>query len=155
MRLWVFAAVLLTACQQAPQPQQPAEAEKLDPFVVMIGAERWGVLIDKAMEAVREHVPTTDADFENEVLRADRATKDGALAMLVLRNEICGRGLMRGPDCDVAIPAWVHEAPTSATPLKVIDDRSEWLSIAMDKFVAYGCEQGRQRTGEQMYCSVE
>lgn len=157
MRTWVaLFGLVLAACQQAPQPQgQATPAERLDPFIIMIDAERWGVLIDRAMEAVHEHVPFTEDTLENEVLRADRATKDGAIALLALRNEICGRGLIPAADCALDVPAWVHEAPTAATPLAVIDDRSQWLGTAMDKYVAYGCEQGRVRTGEDMYCSVE
>lgn len=147
-----FACLLLAACQQAP-PAQVAAGEKLEPFDVMVGAERWGVLMDKADAAAIANAGDLD---EQETLRADKAVKDGAARLIVLRNDICSRGLLKGADCQFkAWPVWIAEPPSAATPLAEIQRRSDWLSIAMDKFVTAGCELGRKQENDPQYCSVE
>jgi hypothetical protein len=151
------AALLLAACQQAPSPQSvTATREPLDPFVVMIGAERWGVIIDKARDGVREAPGPTDAFFENELYRADAALKSSAASLIELRNEACVKALVTGAACNLAEwPAWTHDPPTDRTPIEEIQRRSDWLSEQMDPFTSVGCEAGRKATGDDLFCSVE
>jgi len=139
----------------APSPATMANGEPLDPFLVMVGAERWGVIIDKAHEGAIE-APEDVALSEDQVLRADMAVKDGAAALLELRNRICGKGLMKGDACIIKDwPAWASEPPTSATPLAEIERRSDWLSLAMSPFTDLGCAEGRKASKDEMFCSVE
>jgi hypothetical protein len=155
--LTVLAAATLLACQQPSQPQSAAgPAEPLDPFVVMIGAERWGVIIDRALEGVRESPGSGASNVENEMYRADVALKSGAANLIELRNEACAKGLVAGAGCELnAWPAWVLEPPTDKTPIEEIDRRSEWLSGEMDRFTSAGCEAGRTATGDRQFCDVE
>ena len=162
--LLACAALVLAACQ--PQQQQaaapPAEpaataqpAEKLDPFVVMVDAERWGVIIDKAREGVRE-APGSVAYSDNEMFRADAALKSSSAGLLELRNEACTKGLVTGAACDLKDwPAWTREPPTASTPIEEIDRRSQWLSETMQPFTDAGCEAGRKATKDDLFCSVE
>jgi hypothetical protein len=158
--VFTFAAIALAACQPAPQtPAAPpagkpdASAEPLDPFVVMISAERWTVLLDKALEGTREASPSAD---ETDQGRADRATRDGAAMLLTLRNQQCAKGLMKGDDCVIPNwPAWASEPPNPNTPLSVIDERSSWLGEVMQKYVDKGCETGKAALKDDMFCSVE
>ena len=155
---FVLAAVLLAACQQQPAPPPPeiAGAAPLDPFVVMVDAERWGVIIDKAREGVREAPGPTDAYFENEMFRADASLKSSAASLIELRNEACVKGLMTGAACNLGDwPAWTREPPTDKTPIEEIQRRSDWLSAQMDPFTSVGCEAGRKATGDDLFCSVE
>jgi hypothetical protein len=160
MRLMLLAAVSLSACglaacQQMTLQEQARSHAEPDPMVLMIETGRHGVLIDRALEGVREHAQGDDQQLaENENLRADRAVKDGAVALIGLRNEICGRGLLKGADCNISLPSWASEPPTDRTSLKVIQQRSDWLDTAMSKFVELGCEAGRKATDYQ-FCSVE
>lgn len=152
-----FAAFALAACQtqQAPASRGQA-AEPLDPFVVMIGAERWGVIIDRAMEGMTQAPGPDDAYYENEMYRADAALKSGAAQMLELRNEVCTRGLLAGDACEFRDwPAWTRESPTDQTPIEEIDRRSQWLGEAMQPFTEVGCEAGRRATNDDLFCSVE
>ena len=151
----VAALAMLVACQR-PEPIDPAKVEALDPFVVMIDAERWGVIIDKAREGVREAPAPTDAYFENEMYRADASLKSGAASLIELRNEACAKGLVAGAACNLGDwPAWTHEPPTDRTPIDEIQRRSDWLSGQMDRFTSAGCEAGRKATGDDLFCSVE
>ena len=51
----------------------------------MVDAERWGVIIDKAMEGAREaDVPSAGVD-ESDMFRADRALKSGAARLIERR----------------------------------------------------------------------
>jgi len=165
--VFVLAALALAACQppqapqqQASQPQAPppasqAPAEPLDPFVVMTGAERWTVLLDKALEGTRE-APSPSAVDETDQARADRATRDAAATLLVLRNRQCAKGLLSGDDCKIANwPAWASEPPDPNTPLATIDERSSWVGETMQKYVDKGCEAGKAALKDDMFCSVE
>jgi hypothetical protein len=153
----VLAAAAIAACQQKPaSPPDAAGAEPLDPFGVMVDAERWGVIIDKAREGVRAAPGPADSYFENEMYRADAALKSGAASLIELRNEACVKGLVTGAACNPAEwPAWTREPPTDKTPIEEIRRRSDWLSGQMDPFTAAGCEAGRKATGDDLFCSVE
>jgi hypothetical protein len=162
------AAVLLALAACVPQEPQPAEqpppsppqdaspSAPLDPFVVMIDAERWGVIIDRAMEGARmAAIPSADFD-QSEMYRADAALKEGAAALIELRNRVCGQGLVTGDACQLRDwPEWTREPPTDQTPIEEIERRSQWLGEIMGPFTAAGCEEGRKATGEDLFCSVE
>jgi len=130
--------------------------EDLDPFVVMIGAERWTVILDKALEGAREAPDTNAVANENDLYRADAALKRGAAMVVQLRNQVCGKGLVTGTACNLPEwPAWTLEPPTGDTPLAEIDRRSGWLDTVMAPFTGVGCEAGRKATNDDMFCSVE
>jgi hypothetical protein len=158
-KLVVFAAaaVVLAACQQSASPQpDAARAEPLDPFVVMVDVERWGVIIDKAREGVREAPGPADAYYQNEMYRADASLKSSAASLIELRNEACVKALVTGAGCDLGEwPAWTKEPPTDRTSIDEIQRRSDWLSGQMDPFTTLGCEAGRKATGDDQFCSVE
>jgi hypothetical protein len=154
IRTFLLALPLLAACQQTPQPQPQASAEKLDPFVVMIDAERWGVILDKALDGVREAPDVASA--EDEMFRADKALKSGAARLIELRNEACVKGLVAGDACQLRNwPAWTMEPPKAGVPIEEIQRRSDWLSAEMERFTDAGCDAGKKATGEQQFCSVE
>ena len=168
--VFVFATLALSACQPpqgsqasqqpaaqppAPAPSPQASAEPLDPFVVMIGAERWTVLLDKALDGTRE-APAPTAIDETDQSRADRATKNAAAQLLILRNQQCSKGMLTGSDCEIGNwPAWASEPPNPNTPLATIDERSSWVGETMQKYVDKGCEAGKAAFKDEMYCSVE
>jgi hypothetical protein len=152
----IVAVCALMACQQPQQPVDTARTEPLDPFVVMVDAERWGVIIDKAREGVREAPGPSETYFDNEMYRADTSLKSSAAELIALRNEACVKGLVTGAACNLGDwPAWTREPPTDRTPIKEIQRRSDWLSRQMDPFTAAGCEAGRKATGDDLFCSVE
>jgi hypothetical protein len=166
----VLVASLFVACspQQPAAPEQQAQApapavqqgntppEDLDPFVVMIGAERWTVLLDKALEGAREAPDPASAAEETDLYRADAAVKNGAAMVIELRNRVCRKGLVTGDACKLPeFPAWTREPPTGDTPIEEIDRRSGWLDTAMAPFTDAGCEAGRKATNDEMFCSVE
>jgi hypothetical protein len=152
-----FAALMLAACQTPQTATAPADpAERLDPFVVMIDAERWGVIIDKAMEGVIEgQIPSAGID-ESDSYRTDAALKSGAASLVELRNQVCRQGLLTGAQCALPDwPAWTLEPPTDKTPIEELDRRSQWLGEAMQPFTEAGCEAGRRATSDDQFCSVE
>lgn len=166
----ILAAMLATGCATAQPPgAPPADAppaqqlgntppEDLDPFVVMIGAERWTVILGRAMEGAIE-APSMDAaaaHADSDLYRTDAALKSGAAMVIELRNMVCARGLLTGDACKLPeFPAWTREPPNGTTSLEVLDQRSAWLSEVMDPFTTAGCEAGRKATSDDMFCSVE
>lgn len=159
----ILAGLLAVGCTTAPPADAPparqagnTPPEDLDPFVVMIGAERWTVILGRAAEGAREAPDASAALEESDMLRADIALKRGAARVIELRNMACSKGLVTGVDCILpAWPAWTTEAPTGSTPMDVIDRRSAWLGEVMGPFVAAGCEAGRKATDDYQFCSVE
>lgn len=166
----VLAMILLQACspqapaqQQAEAPAKPPEAqqgntppEDLDPFVVMIGAERWTVILDRANEGAIQAPQPASAAQETDLYRADMALKRGAAQVIELRNLVCGKGLVPADKCKLPEwPAWTLEPPTGDTPILEIDKRSAWLSEVMSPFTDAGCEAGKAATKDEMFCSVE
>jgi len=164
-------ASMLAACgpqtPPAPAPQKTAEAappaqqgntppEDLDPFVVMIGAERWTVILDKALEGAREAPDGPGAIDETDLYRADAATKSAAASIIELRNRVCRKGLVTGDTCKLPEwPAWTLEPPTGNTPIAEIDRRSGWIDTVMAPFTEAGCAAGRAALKDEMFCSVE
>lgn len=162
------AAAAAAACSpQEAAPDQQTQAspvaepqrgntppEDLDPFVVMIGAERWTVILEKAIDGA---IQAPDAVAEQtELYRADAALKRGAAMVIELRNWVCGKGLVTGAQCTLPEwPAWTREVPTGDTPMDEIDRRSAWLSEVMDPFTGPACEAGRTASGDELFCSVE
>ena len=157
----LLAAVALTACEPkvaaapaaTPAPEAPpaptASAEPLDPFVVSIDAQRWGVIIDRAAEGAVEAPDVNPALDEDQLYRA-------AARVIELRNTVCSKGLLTGDACILKDwPAWTLEPPAANVPIEVIDQRSQWLSTVMDPFTTVGCEAGRTQTKDEMFCSVE
>jgi hypothetical protein len=138
------------------EPQQGnTPPEDLDPFVVMIGAERWTVILDKALEGAMQAPDATT--IENpDIYRADAALKRGAAMVIELRNWVCGKGLVMGDACNLPEwPAWTRELPTGDTPIEEIDRRSAWLDQVMSPFTAVACEAGRKASNDDLFCSVE
>ena len=172
----VFAMIALQACgPQTPAPQQQAEApakppeapvdtgqqgntppEDLDPFVVMIGAERWTVILDRAHQGAIEAPQPASAVDETDLYRADAALKRGAAQVIELRNLVCGKGLLPAEKCALPEwPAWTLEPPTGNTRILEIDKRSAWLSEVMSPFTDAGCAAGKAAAKDDMFCSVE
>lgn len=168
-----FLAMAGAACSpqtptQTPTPEQQAAAppaaelqqgntpiEDLDPFVVMIGAERWTVILDRALEGVIQ-APNSTTPAQSDLYRADAALKRGAAMVIELRNWVCGKGLVAGADCNLPEwPAWTRELPTGDTPIGEIDRRSAWLDQVMSPFTSAACEAGRKASGDELFCSVE
>lgn len=144
---------------EAPDPQAAAPAtpeEPLDPFVVMIGAERWTVILDRAEDGAREAPEPAGAAEHTDLYRADAALKRGAAQVIEVRNSVCGKGLVTGAACTLPDwPAWTRELPTGDTPIAEIQKRSDWLSSVMSPFTDAACESGRKTSGDELFCSVE
>ncbi len=146
-------ALVLGACQT---PAKTESGEALDSFAVSIDAQRWGVILDKALEGVIEAPYASASREESDALRADAALKSGAAKLILLRNDVCRRGLLPAAECALAPwPAWTIEPPSPNTPLDVLDKRSAWLGETMDRFTAIGCAAGRKASGDELFCSVE
>lgn len=140
--------------EQASAPAEPTEP--LDPFVVMIGAERWTVILERGLDGAREAPEPASAADRTDMYRADAALKRGAAMVIELRNDVCGKGLVTGAACNLPEwPAWTRELPNGDTPITEIDKRSEWLSGVMSPFTDAACEAGRTATKDEMFCSVE
>jgi hypothetical protein len=140
----------------APQEQASVPAEPLDPFVVMVGAERWTVILERGLDGAREAPDPAEAAERTDMYRADAALKRGAAMVIELRNDVCGKSLVTGAACTLPEwPAWTRELPTGDTPIAEIDKRSDWLSSVMSPFTDAACEAGRTATKDDMFCSVE
>ncbi len=129
------------------------DSDDIDPFSLVIEAERWGVMIDNARNgfAVSERLlPSTG---ETDLERIDKALRSGALELIRLRDEACRAG---SSECvRIELPDWVFDPPDKVTTLDEYALRSVWLGEAANRLVASGCDAGRTATSEEMFCAVE
>jgi hypothetical protein len=166
-RLVAAATVALAAaCATAPEPQaeeltdaqRAAEAERNDPFITMISAERYSILISLAREGSIEAPPAMALVEATELERAHKATLYAAHEIYQLRARVCETGLV-GPDAcgPLPPPAWMGDAVGAVPDVAEINRRIDWLTSVMWPFVEAGCDAGRSRQGpdEPDYCAVE
>ena len=127
-------------------------AVPIDAFGLVIEAERWGVLIDKAGADMN-----APGDEDSDLYRIDEALRSGALELVRLRDKLCASGVSPETTCvRVDLPDWVMAAPdTEATPLSTYQERSDWLGGELWPLVDAGCAAVRAETGDETACSVE
>ncbi|MCG8440346.1 MAG: hypothetical protein MI723_00915 [Caulobacterales bacterium] len=149
--LRAFTGAVLAAALTAGQTAAQEEAAP-DLWALVIESERWGVLMDRAMDGIAD-APAVE---ESDAARADAALRDGALQLFALRRRACAAGLVDADECGaLAAPDWLG-APLEPPPSPAeIAGRSEWLGAAAQPFIAAGCAAGEARTGDAMFCAVE
>lgn len=158
-RALLAGAALLSACagvSQLPKPEQDASVELIEPFYLAIEAGRWDVLIERAREGLLLRPYDADAPEEDEILRIDSSLKSGALALLVLRLELCRSGLGAAGECGhQSWPEWITQPPSAKVDLSVLQERSNWLGEQTFRYIETGCRIGREQSGDDLFCSVE
>ncbi len=151
-------AAALAACAGGPPGAAAAGPEEADDFGLMIEAERYGVIIDRATEGAIEGQPATTLEEPSELERATRALHRAAHHLYALRAITCGSGLAGSQDCGpLPPPDWLGEPAGTVADAAEIRRRIDWLAEAMSPFVAAGCDAGQSRREEELphYCSVE
>lgn len=157
------AAFTLAACASAEPaltPEQAAleaayEAERNDPFILMVSIERYTVLIDLAYEGAGE--PPYDEN-ETDMARATQATYEAARELYRLRERVCAGGLVEPDACGpLPPPDWLGAPPLEVADADEINRRILWLELAMGPFVDAGCDAGdaRRSPDDPPFCSVE
>ncbi len=154
--LSVFAA----ACVAAPTPEEAElaaalEAERNDPFILMISVERYGVLLGLAQEGAGPAPYDADA---TEMERATQATLEAARDLYRLRDTLCGTELIEDAACGpLPPPDWFGASPLEVADADEINRRILWLELAMGPFLDAGCDAGdaRREPDDPPFCSVE
>lgn len=163
---YLVAVCCLSACGLEPKQSSRAQLEHtpemvhavglrkgLDPMTVVIGAERWGVMISNAQDAMLLKHPEIS---EDDLMRIDTALRAGARDLLKLRDDLCNANEQPMQSCvSIDLPAWVMKPPNRVTSLDEYQSRSEWLGEMAGKFVHIGCEAGRDVSDDEFLCAVE
>lgn len=140
----------------APEPDPVAEAEPaIDPFYLAIDIERYGVLIDRGLEALEVTPIAPEGWQEDEHQRAYAALKSAWRNLGYLESLMCSKELAPAEACAAFTePAWLgSDEPLPS--LEELEARMNVLAEAQGPFVEAACEIGRARTGDEMFCSVE
>jgi hypothetical protein len=153
-------AIFSSGCAARPSAQDAElaaaiEAERNDPFILMISAERYVVLIGLAQDGAG--TPSHDENA-TDMARATRATLEAARELYRLRDTVCGTDLITDEACGpLPPPAWLGASPLEVADADEINRRLEWLEGAMGPFLAAGCGAGDARQGpdDPPFCSVE
>ncbi len=164
--LSLLAIWCVSACGMEPKQSSRAQLEhkpeivnavglrkSLDPLTVVIGAERWGVMIWNAQNAMElKHAEIS----EDELMRIDTALRAGVRDLLQLRDDLCNANEHPMQTCvNIDLPAWVMKPPNRVTSLDEYQSRSDWLGEIAGKFVQIGCEAGREVSDDEYLCAVE
>ncbi len=98
------------------------------------------------------------SDDPDDLARATRATIEGVRELYLLRDEVCGAGLVGPEHCGLLPPPdWLGAPVGEVADIIEINRRIDWLTSAMDPFVDAGCAAGDARQGGEApgFCSVE
>jgi hypothetical protein len=130
-----------------------------DPTNLGMDAGRWSVLIElsnSGLDLLEQPAAEFSTDHATHLLRADTALKGAALELLLLRNRLLGMGLVKSSDArSKRWPAWIFEPPTSEVSPDTLVARLSWFEAEASELTEIGCEIGRQKTDEPLFCSVE
>ena len=149
-------ALSLQGAAKGGKTQAQQEFEE-DPTNLAISSGRWSVLIERSNSGLdlggqpTEHRRIDDSTY---LFRADAAQKGAALDLLLLRNRLLAMKLLK-PSESTAMPAWILEPPTSKVSPDTLDARLSWLDTEASRLVEIGCNIGRQKAKDDLFCSVE
>ena len=152
----VFAGLSQTAaCTSKSAAQQEFED---DPSILAIDSERWSAIIRRSNEGLDlgELSRTELAGDAEWLLRADRALKEDAAMLLLLRNRLLELGLIKVQGVQTtAWPKWIFEPPSTSETPDTLVARLHWIETEAKKLVDIGCEVGRKKSADLLFCSVE
>ena len=130
-----------------------------DPSGLAISSGRWSVLFDRSNSGLDLlEQPATDGPLDHAywLLRADAALKGGALELLQLRNRLVYMGLIKPSDLhSTRWPQWLFEPPSSKQSPDALSARLDWLEKEANALVEIGCKIGREKSSNELFCSVE
>jgi len=130
-----------------------------DPTSLATNSARWSFIIDHSNSGLDLlERPNTDRPHDHAywLLSADLGLKDDAFKLLQLRNRLLVMGLVKPSDLhSTRWPAWIFEAPTSEESPDVLEARLTWLEKEAADLVEVGCKIGREKSGNELFCSVE
>jgi hypothetical protein len=90
------------------------------------------------------------------LLSADRALKETAMRLLLLRNRLLEMGLVKEQEVRPTVwPRWIFEPPSASESPDTLDARLVWISTEAAKLTEIGCDIGRKKTKDPLFCSVE
>lgn len=149
--LCALALLPLAACERT---KHDADLGTLD-----IDAGRLGVIIDRATAGLdldpRKAQQSPDADATRR-LEIDRAQRDTALKLLILRNRLLHEDRISEGDARASHwPSWILLPPESSMAPEELRERQAWLTKETASLTAQGCEIGRTKSGNASYCSVD
>lgn len=146
----------------SPAPAKMSKAQQefeSDPSMLGIDSERWSFIVDRAHAGLdlAEQQSSPEVDYKTEwLLRTDRALKEDALRLVLLRNRLLQMGLLKEEAAQTTDwPQWVFEPPSSDETPDTLEERLDWLSAEASKLTDIGCEIGRKKTDDSLFCSVE
>jgi hypothetical protein len=155
---WTAACATSPGVETAPDAvSEAAYDERNDPFTVMIYAERYSILVSRALEGARG-APVPYDENRSEVQRAREAVLETAHDLYVLRDRVCAAGLVAAEECGpLPPPDWFGVGADDDADLAEVNRRIEWLEEVIGPFMNAGCRAGEalQDEDEPYFCAVE
>lgn len=163
--LWLSLAIMLAACGQGQEVDVPVENEtpavsepkqtyttQIDPFYLMIEAERWQVMIENASSVfyaeneglrpsdnnVVHRLSRTEEGFEYHV-RADSALRNGVTGFVHLRRSYCEKENDSENCFPFELPEWMASETSPNLDLSTLQMRSDWLGETIQPLVDAIC----------------
>jgi hypothetical protein len=162
VRLLVAIVAVFAGLNQTPARASKSAAQQEfedDPSMLTINCERWSALIRRSNEGLdlREQSRTGDLDSDAQwLLRADHALKEDAAMLLLLRNRLLELGLYEVQSVrTTAWPRWIFEPPSASETPETLTARLNWIETEAEKLVGIGCDVGRKKSDNSLFCSVE
>ena len=140
------------------------DAERLPSLIIRARAVAELLLADHVERVAEDELadipevcdPFDPAITDSITLRMDRSLKQAALSLLLLRNWLAESKLApRAMLASVQWPNWIHEPPSATTPVKVLNQRLDWLQPLVTGVTDPICNQATAKTGDTLICSIE
>ena len=159
----LLAGALLLAClsQVSASAKKSAAQQQFEdnPTGLAIDCGRMPIIIERSEAGLDLAVPKAKVSLSLEaesLLSADRALKETAMRLLLLRNRLLEMGLVKEQEVRTTVwPRWVFEPPSASESPDTLDARLAWISTEANKLTEIGCEIGRKKTEDLLFCSVE
>jgi hypothetical protein len=156
-----FVLIALTFSIQTVAKDGKSQAEldfEQDPKNMAMDSARWSFIIDKSnsgLDLLQQPTTNDPDDHAKWLLGTDMGMKDVAVKLLQLRIRLLSLGLVKPSDGhSKRWPAWIFEPPTKHSP-DVLSARFDWLQEEADELTGIGCKIGREKSNDELFCSVE
>ena len=161
-RLLMASALSLVCLSQVSASAKKSTAQQQfedNPTGLAIDCGRMPFIIERSEAGLDLAVPKAKVSLSLEaesLLNADRALKETAMRLLLLRNRLLEMGLVKAQEARTTVwPRWIFEPPSGSESPDTLDARLAWISTEAAKLTEIGCEIGRKKTKDPLFCSVE
>ena len=147
-------SLLLLALGSCANDEKSPDLDKM-----RLDAGRLNMLIDRSNDGLDLQPGRVQVSADPDALKRliiDSSLREAGLKLQLLRNRLMNEDILSERDARAKTwPAWIGQPPESTLSPDDLQERIDWLRTEVEELTKFGCEVGRQKSGQAKYCSVE